>query len=122
MYSMWAELVAAFQPEIRAMPYYEMPGHPFGVDPVVTNYKRGAELTVHIARLLFFTVALYFYDDTTLLGFSWERCGAQFCYRQLQKVLAVSEEIAAHGFQDCLHLRRSQGHKPVVPGRFVFST
>ena len=38
-------VLAAFQPGIRAMRYYEMRGHPFGIGPAVTNYNRGAELT-----------------------------------------------------------------------------
>ena len=36
--------------------------------------------------MLLFTVALHFHDDTFLLGFSWERGGAQYCNRQLRNI------------------------------------
>ena len=34
-------------------------------------------------------MALHFYDDTILLGFSWEKGGAQYCYRQMQLLLGT---------------------------------
>ena len=33
-------VVAAFQPNIRAMGYYEMLGRPFGIGPAFTNRNR----------------------------------------------------------------------------------
>ena len=44
--------VAALQPSICAMRYDEIFGHPSRICPPVTNYKRGAELTIHIVRVL----------------------------------------------------------------------
>ena len=95
-------VVAAIQPNVRAMRHGEMLVRRSGVGPVVANYSRGADLTVHIARLWFCTVVCHFYDDTILFGCSWERGGAQDCYRQLQ---------------NCLHRRHSRVHAYLAQGR-----
>ena len=95
-------VVASVQPNVRAMRNGEVLGRRSGVGPVVANYSRGADTTVHIARLWFCTVVCHFYDDTILFGCSWERGGAQDCYRQLQ---------------NCLHRRHSRVRAYLARGR-----
>ena len=87
-------IVAAYDPRVGEMRYHEMLGHPFGIGPAVTNYNRGAELSIHCTRLLFRVPCIHFYDDALMAGFDFEKGWGQYCYQQLQSLLGTALDSA----------------------------